>query len=126
MTSFVENFQNFSDLQKQGLEPVRDFTGFAIDAFEKVARQSYAVYGDLLDFALTQARLPLDVSDPKDYFDRQVSEGKAFVSLLTESANEFVTLGNSLRESSATLFEKDVVGPAPAKKATKAAPKKAA
>ena len=39
MTSFEENFEKLSALQKQGLEPIRDFTVFAVDAFEKLARK---------------------------------------------------------------------------------------
>ena len=57
MTSFTENFEKLSDLQKQGLEPVRNLTSFAVEAFEKLTRQNYAFYGDVMEFAISQARL---------------------------------------------------------------------
>ena len=130
MTTFAENFEKFSDLHKQGLEPVRHFTTFAIDAFEKLARQNYAVYGDLINFAVAQARLPVNVAEPKELFERQVSESRAFVELLAERANEYVEIGNSLKDTSAKLFEAANVFDNqfidPARKATKAAAKKAA
>lgn len=124
MTSFVENFEKLSALQKQGLEPIRDFTVFAVDAFEKLARKNYEFCGDVLDFAVAQARLPIDVAEPKDLFERQVASGKAFAALLTDRANEYVELGKELKDTSASLFEEDIVEPA--RKATEAATQKAA
>lgn len=124
MTSFVDNFEKFSDLQKQGLEPIRHFTGFAVDAFEQLARQNYAFAGDLLEFAVSQAKLPINVAEPKELFEAQVASNKAFAELLTDRANQYVELGKSLKDTSTTLFEKDIVEPA--KKAAQAATKKAA
>ena len=124
MTSFVENFEKISDLQKQGLEPIRNFTVFAVDAFEKLARQNYAFAGDILEFAVSQAKLPVNVAEPKELFEAQVASNKAFAELLTDRANQYVELGKSLKETSTTLFEKDIVEPA--KKAAEAATKKAA
>ena len=124
MTSFVENLENLSDLQKKGLEPVRNFTAFAVDAFEKLARQNYAFCGDVVEFAVSQARLPIDIAEPKELFERQIASGKAFADLLTERANQYVELGKVLQDTSATLFEKDIVEPV--RKAAEAATRKAA
>ena len=124
MTTFVENFEQISDLQNKGLEPVRNFTAFAVDAFEKLARQNDAFYGDVVEFAVSQAKLPVDIAEPKELFERQVASGKAFAELLTDRANEYVELGKVLNDTSANLFEKDIVEPA--KKAAKAATQKAA
>jgi hypothetical protein len=124
MTSFVENFEKISDLQKQGLEPVRNFTVFAVDAFEKLVRQNYAFYGDVIEFTVAQAKLPVEIAEPKELFERQVASTKAFGELLTNRVNQYVELGKSFRDTSASLFEKDIVEPA--KKAAQAATKKAA
>ena len=124
MTTFVENFEKLSELQNKGLEPVRSFTVFAVDAFEKLARQHYAVYGDMLEFTVAQAKLPVDVSEPKELFERQVATTKAFAELLSDRANEYLEIGKDLKDTSARLFEKDVVEPA--KKAANAATQKAA
>ena len=124
MTSFAENFEKIADLQKQGLEPVRNFTVFAVEAFEKIARQNYAFYGDVLEFTVAQAKLPVDVSEPKELIERQIASSKEFAELLTSRANQYVEIGKSIKDTSVSLFEKDIVEPA--KKAAQAATKKAA
>ncbi len=124
MTSFTENFEKLSDLQKQGLEPVRNLTSFAVEAFEKLTRQNYAFYGDVMEFAISQARLPVEIAEPKELFERQAASGKAFAELLTDRANQYVELGKDLKDTSASLFEKDIVEPA--RKAAQAVSKKAA
>ncbi len=48
MPSIIDSFKNMSDMQTQGLEPIRNLSVFAVDAFEKMARQNYAFYGDVL------------------------------------------------------------------------------
>ena len=123
MISFTENLEKFADLQKLGLEPVRDFTEFTVDTAEKVARKNYALYGDLLDYAMSVARLPIEVTEPRELFERQVAAGKEFAALLTQRANEYVDLGKELKDTSASLFEEDVVKPA--KEAVEATTKKA-
>ncbi|NIL94307.1 MAG: hypothetical protein GTO71_07670, partial [Woeseiaceae bacterium] len=71
-----------------------------VDTFEKLARKNYAVYGDVLDYAVSQARLPIEVTEPKELFERQAAAGKAFVELLTERANEYAELGKELKDTS--------------------------
>ena len=124
MTTFVENLEKLTDLQKQGLEPVRNYTVFAVDAFEKLVRKNYEFCGDVLEYAVAQAKLPIDVSEPKELFERQIASGKAFAELLTDRANEYVELGKEIKETSTSLFEEDIVEPA--KKAARAATQKAA
>lgn len=124
MTTFAENFEKITELQKQGLEPVRNFAEFAADAFEKIARKNYAFYGDVLEFYVAQAKLPVDVAEPKELFERQVASTREFAETVTGRVNEYVELARSLNETSTSLFEQDVVEPA--KKAAKAATQKAA
>lgn len=124
MTTFFEGFEKFSDLSKQGFEPMKHFTGAYVDAFEKIARKNYAFAGDVVEFAVTQARLPLEVSEPKELFERQVESTKAFAELMTERANEYVELGNEFKDTTTTLINDDIVEPA--KKAAEAATQAAA
>ena len=124
MTTFAENFEKFAELQKQGLEPMRDFTEFAVDAFEKIARKNYSLAGDILEFAVTHARLTIEVVEPKELFEKQVSTSREFAALLTDRVNEYMELGRNLNDTSSSLFEKDVVEPA--QKAAKAATEKKA
>ena len=124
MPSIIDSFKNMSDMQTQGLEPIRNLSVFAVDAFEKMARQNYAFYGDVLEFVVAQAKLPINAAEPKELLESQIASGKEFVELLTNRTNQFVELGNSIKDTSAKLFEKDIVEPA--KKAVQAATKKAA
>ncbi len=124
MTTFTENFEKMTELQKQGLEPVRNFAEFAVEAIERVARQNYALAGDILEFAVVQVKLPVNVAEPKELFERQITTTREFAELLTNRVNEYVELGKALNEKTTSLFEKDVVEPA--RKAAKAATQKAA
>ena len=112
MISFTENLEKFADMQKLGLEPVRHFSEFTVDTVEKLARKNYAIYGEVLNYAISQARLPIEVSEPKELFERQVAAGREFAELLTQYANEYVDLGKELQGTSVSLFEEDVVKPA--------------
>jgi len=124
MTTFAENIEKFTELQRQGLEPVRNVADFAVDAFEKIARKNYALYGDVLDFCVAQARLPVAVAEPKELIERQVASTREFAELMTTRVKEYVELGKALNETSSSLFRKDVAEPA--RKAAPVAPQKAA
>ncbi len=124
MTAFNETFEKLTALQKEGLEPVRQFHGMAVEAFEQVARKNYAFFGDVLEFAVAQAKLTIDVREPKALFDQQVASTKEFAELVTKRATEYVELGKSLQETTSDLIDKDFVEPV--KKAAAASTKKAA
>lgn len=124
MTVLADNLEKFAELQKQGFEPMRRFTGVAVDAFEKIARKNYAFYGDMLEYAVSAARLPVDVSEPKELFERQAASTKAFGELLSQHANEYVELGRDFQATATELFNKDVVQPV--KEVAAGAKKKAA
>ena len=124
MTALNETFEKLAALQKEGLEPVRQFHGIAVEAFEQVARKNYAFFGDVLEFAVSQARLTVEVTEPKALFDRQLASTKEFAELVTRRATEYVELGKTFQESTTDLIDKDFVEPV--KKAAEASAKKAA
>lgn len=124
MSTFAKNLEKFAELQKQGLEPVRGFTIHAVDAFEKLARKNQALYGDVVDYAVAQARLAVEVVEPKELFERTIASNKDFAELLAGRVNEYVELGKELNDTSNNLFEEEIVKPA--KEAAEAASKKAA
>ena len=124
MTAFNETFEKLAALQKEGLEPVRQFNGIAVEAFEQLARKNYAFFGDVLEFAVSQAKLTVDVTEPKAVFEQQVASTKEFAELVTKRATEYVELGKSFQETTGDLIDKDIVEPI--KKAAKASTKKAA
>lgn len=121
MSVFSENIEAFTDFQKQGLEPVRQFTGIAVETFETLARKNYAFAGDVLEFAVSQARLPVDVSEPRELFERQVASSKEFTELLTTRASEYVELGKAFQEKASSLVNGPAARPATRKTGKKAA-----
>ncbi|MCW8846067.1 MAG: phasin family protein [Gammaproteobacteria bacterium] len=121
MNTFNETFEKLTEMQKQGLEPVRQFSSIAVDLFEQIARKNYAFYGDVLEFAVAQAKLPVGATEPKAIFEEQVASTKAFAELVAERANEYVELGKSFQESAGDLVDVDFIKPAVKAKTKKAA-----
>jgi len=124
MTAFNETYEKLAALQKETLEPVRQFHGVAVEAFEQVARKNYAFFGDVLEFAVSQARLTVEITEPKALFDQQLAATKEFAELVTKRATEYVELGKTFQESTTDLIDKDFVEPV--RKAAEASAKKAA
>ncbi|MDH5621808.1 MAG: phasin family protein [Gammaproteobacteria bacterium] len=124
MTAFNETYEKLAALQKESLEPVRQFHGVAVEAFEQVARKNYAFFGDVLEFAVSQARLTVEITEPKALFDQQLAATKEFAELVTKRATEYVELGKTFQESTTDLIDKDFVEPV--RKAAEASAKKAA
>ncbi|MFK7955768.1 MAG: phasin family protein [Lysobacterales bacterium] len=119
MSVFTENMEVFADFQKQGFEPVRQFTGAAVETFETLARKNYAFAGDMLEFAVSQARLPVEINEPKELIERQVAAGKEFTELLTSRTNEYVELGKAFQEKASNLVNAEA--PKAARKTTRKA-----
>lgn len=124
MTAFTKNFEKLTDLQELGVESARNLSAFTIEAFEKVTRQNYALAGDIVEFAVEQAKLPVDVTAPEELIERQVATAKSFAERLTDRARGYFELGKEFNDASAALFASDLV--APVKKQAKAAKQKAA
>lgn len=96
MTTFNEQITKVLDAQKEALEPFRAIGGMAAEAFERVARQNYAVLGDWLEFAVGQARLPGQAVDAADYFTRQLQSTQAFGEKLMTRGQEYVTIASAV------------------------------
>ncbi len=112
MTTFTDNVEKLTELQAKGFEPARKFGNIAVNAFEEIARQNYAVWGDILEFAVAQAKLPLDVTEPKALFERQVESSKAFAEVMTARAEEYVAIGKTIQDTTTQLVNADIIEPA--------------
>ena len=123
MNDFTENFDKIADFASQGLEPVRQFANTVVDAGEELARKNYALCGDMMEFAISQARLPLNVTDPKELVERQVEATKTFAELMSERATEYADMGKAFQKAAAEAanvdFDEKVVK-APRKRASRA------
>ena len=121
MNAFNDTFEKMTEFGAQGLGPVRQAANVAVDSFEKLARANYALAGEMMDFAVAQARLPLEVSEPKELVERQMAAGKAFAELVSQRMSDYVELGKELQDNLAQFVDVDAEKPAPkAKRARKA------
>ncbi|MEM9533469.1 MAG: phasin family protein [Pseudomonadota bacterium] len=114
MSTFNENLEAFAEFQKQGFEPFRQFTNVAVESLETLARKNYAVAGDVLEFAVTQAKLPVEATEPKDLFEQHIAATREFAELLSSRASEYVELSKSFQEKASELVTTETK-PAPRK-----------
>ncbi len=87
-----EQFKQMVELQTRSLEPMRAFATVATEAAEQVARQHYAVAGDVIDFAVKQANLPLNSENVSDVASAQMAEATSFSELMNNRAAEYADL----------------------------------
>ncbi|ASJ73723.1 phasin family protein [Granulosicoccus antarcticus] len=90
--SMNEQIKQLTDMQSNALEPMRDFATLAADALEQIARQNYAVIGDVLEFSTKQAHLPMSSDNVTDVTSAQADEAKALVELLNSRAAEYTEI----------------------------------
>lgn len=119
--------EQFAEMQKktlEGFEPMQNMNNVAAQAFERIARKNYDLMGDLVDYAVAQAKVPEGDLDVQKLYEQRVTDTKAFADKVNARAAEYVELAGELGEmvSSSAAASASDIKPAPAKK--KAASKK--
>jgi hypothetical protein len=102
MSRINDPFQPFLDFQREAFEPVRAATTVAAQAFERLARQNYALLGDYVEFAVEQAKLPAQAADVTDYVGRQMAASRAFGEKLARRAQEYAEIARSAQDATVT------------------------
>ena len=87
-----ETFANFTAFQKEALEPMLAANTVAADAFERLSRQNYAVLGDYINFAVEQARLPVQNADYSQFLAKQTETVRAFGEQIARRSQEYVEI----------------------------------
>jgi hypothetical protein len=90
-----EQFKQFLDMQTRGMEPMRIFAGLAAESVEKIARQNYAVAGDVLEFSTKAVNLPLTKDNLGDVASAQMTENSNFAELMSTRATEYADMAQS-------------------------------
>lgn len=90
-----DQFKQLLDMQTKSLEPLRIFASLATDAAEQVARQNYAVVGDVLDYSAKAANLPLSSDNVSEVASAQMAESSTFAELMNTRATEYADLAQS-------------------------------
>ena len=89
-----EQMNKFVDMQARMFEPMRVFGTVAVDTMDEVVRKHYAVMGDVVEYTLRQARLPMSGTDAGEIASQSMAETTAFGELLGTRANEYAEIVN--------------------------------
>lgn len=123
--------EQLAEMQKKTLEsfePMQNMNSVAAEAFERIARKNYDLMGDLVDYAVSQVKVPAGEINPQNVYDQRVAETKAFADKVNERAAEYVALAGELGEmvsaNAATDAPAAKKAPAKAKAKKKAAARK--
>lgn len=93
--NFNEQFKQLLDMQSKGLEPLRLFAGLAAETAEQVARQNYAVAGDVLEYSTKAVNLPLSSENFSDAASAQMADNSTFAELMNTRASEYADMAQA-------------------------------
>lgn len=91
-------FKQFADMQTSSLEPMRAFAALSADAVEQVARQNYAVAGDVMEYAVKSVNLPLSGDDVQEIASAHAAEASTFADLMGTRASEYAEMAQSFSD----------------------------
>ncbi len=89
-----EQMTKMTDMQAKMFEPMRIFGGLAVETMDHVLRKNYAVMGDMVEYTLKQARLPMSGVDMNAMAQTSMADATAFGELLGTRANEYAQIAN--------------------------------
>jgi len=98
MKSVNEQFAEMQKKTMESLEPMQNMNSVAAEAFERIARKNYDLMGDLMEYAVTQVKLPSGDADVQQVYEQRVADTKAFAEKVNERAAEYVALASELGE----------------------------
>ncbi len=121
--------EQIAEMQKktlESLEPMQNMNNLAAQAFERIARKNYDLMGDLVDYAVSQVKVPANPNNIQEVYEQKVAETKAFADKVNERAKEYVALAGELGEmaqsKAAEAAKEASAKSAPAKKAAASKP----
>lgn len=120
MAFTAEDYKGLIEESKALFQPAIEFNKLAVEAWERVARHSYAVSGDYLEFAVQQLRLPAEVKGVGEYANKQSAAMQSFGEKMSQRTREFLELAKETQGKVVDLAENET------KPARKASQKKAA
>jgi hypothetical protein len=106
-----DTFTNFTAFQKEALEPMLAVNSMAADAFERLSRQNYAVLGDYVNFAVEQARLPIQTPDYSQYLTRQMEHARIFGEQLVRRSQEYMDIMTAFQAKAQATAQSAVQAP---------------
>jgi hypothetical protein len=98
---FSEQLDQFTQYQKEAIEKLQAKSAASVEGWEKLARYNLALMNDVVDFSVEQARLATKVSEPEEFFNKQMDNVSAFAKVVEGRTKEYIDL-LSAAASSAT------------------------
>ena len=98
---FSEQLDQFTQYQKEAIEKLQAKSVAGVEGWEKFARYNLALMNDVVDFSVQQARLATKVSEPEEFFNKQMDNVSAFAKVVEGRTKEYIDL-LSAAASSAT------------------------
>ena len=92
MSNFDEQIKQFMQFEMNAFPQIRDYYQYSADAFEKLARHNQAIFGDIVDFAVQQTKLPLETDNATDLVSKQVDAGLALNQKMTERFQTYLDI----------------------------------
>jgi hypothetical protein len=106
---YSEQFEQFSQYQKDAVASLQARGVAGVDSFEKLARFNLAVLGDAVDFSVEQAQLATTATEPAEYFNKQIDSATAFGKVVQARTQEYVELLTNAAEAAAEEPQEVVV-----------------
>jgi len=92
MSNYDEQIKQLIQFDPNAFPQVREFYQSSADAFEKLTRHNQAIFGDIMDFAVQQTKLPLETDNAADLMARQVDASLALNQKMTERFQTFMDI----------------------------------
>ena len=85
---FSEQLDQFTQYQKEAIEKLQAKSVASVEGWEKFARYNLALMNDVVDFSVEQARLATKVSEPEEFFNKQMDNVSAFAKVVEGRTKE--------------------------------------
>jgi hypothetical protein len=89
---FSEQLDQFTQYQKEAIEKLQAKSAASVEGWEKFARYNLALMNDVVDFSVEQARLAAKVSEPEEFFNKQMDNVSAFSKVVEGRTKEYIDL----------------------------------
>lgn len=100
-----DQMKQLTDMQSKAFEPMRLFSNLAMQTMDTVVRKHYAVMGDVVEYTLKQAQLPLSGGDVNQIASAQMAEANKFGELLNTRAGEYAEIASTFGERARAVSE---------------------
>ena len=106
MTNTAFDFNALVEASRKAFEPATQLNALYAQGFERLARQQYAFTGELLDIAIQQLQMPVQVKDYNELAARQVELTTAMVEKATQRSQDIVKLATEQQAELTKWFDK--------------------